>query len=186
MTPIELSLTKIGEEQTKKIRGIAVIREVDNYIIKDNDYSLGEAAKYIQEHGSSRYKFPYDEIAFLLKKPFHSIVISKHRIKNRAQHVELLKKAKKKKCYIYFANVENKDGKWMAVEPHTIDWESVDNIHGSIDGIGKDNIISDSVIDNVNGLVCPYCDKAMSSTPGRTLHVKSKHADKYEEYLSKK
>lgn len=33
------------------------------------------------------------------------------------------------------------------------------------------------------GHQCPYCRKKMSSTSGRTLHVKSAHPDKYLDYL---
>ena len=35
---------------------------------------------------------------------------------------------------------------------------------------------------NKPALFCPYCDHPINSTPGRTLHVKSKHPDKLEEY----
>lgn len=35
-----------------------------------------------------------------------------------------------------------------------------------------------------NVLSCPYCDKTVTSTPGRTLHVKNKHPDKFDEYRS--
>lgn len=31
-------------------------------------------------------------------------------------------------------------------------------------------------------LTCQYCGKVMTSTPGRTLHVKSKHPEKFQEY----
>lgn len=35
-------------------------------------------------------------------------------------------------------------------------------------------------------LKCPFCDKKVTSTPGRTLHVKNKHPERYEEYMNTK
>jgi hypothetical protein len=33
------------------------------------------------------------------------------------------------------------------------------------------------------GLVCPFCRKHVSSTPGRTLHVKANHPEQFAQYL---
>ena len=93
------------------------------------------------------------------------------------KHLKLLKKAQSKKYYIYHTGVKKEGKKFFVKGQWIIDWESVDNIHGSLESMDiKKNL----------GLTCPFCGKAVNSTPGRTLHVKGKHPDRYEEYLKQK
>lgn len=195
MTPIEIQLDKIGDKNVKIIRGISIIRSNDTFIIDDVCHTIQDAAKYIQINNKDSNKFPYEELAFLLKKPMTNNVVSVHQVANRKQHVELLELAKKKKCYIYYADIEGRNNKWYAIEPHVLDWESVDNLHNINnentvkENIVKENIIDENIIDeNIvkENNDCPYCGKKISSTPGRTLHVKSKHFDQYQEYLNKR
>lgn len=161
-------------------------------------------------------KLPYDQIAFLLVKP-PSRVISSHQIKNRKEHSELLKKAKEKKYVVYYADVKQRDGKFFAVQPWIVDFESVDNLYGPVEELDrpkkpeskpkkeklkpkkeklklKDDDDEDVIthlkktreVEDTDEIRCPFCNKKMSSTPGRTLHVKSKHPDKLTEYKKMK
>lgn len=204
MATIETQLEVLHDGKSKKIRGIIVQREGDLYRIGDNEYDLDNAAGVIKESGTSRQKFPYDKVVFLLVKS-PSKVISTHQIRNRREHAKLLELAKSKNYYIYYADVQQRNGKFFAVQPWVIDWESVDNIHDLPEQWPKKNLKpkpkckivenEDDVIDSLADtegvedkaeLSCPFCGKKVSSTPGRTLHVKIRHPDRYEEYLANK
>ena len=45
------------------------------------------------------------------------------------------------------------------------------------------DIIKDDIINSSTSLFCPFCNKRLNSTPGRTNHVKSKHPEKLQEYM---
>ncbi len=112
----------------------------------------------------------YDKIAFLLVKP-PSRVISTHQIRNRKEHTALLKTAKEKKYFVYHADVERRDGKFFAIQPWIVDWESVDNI---FDPSGKNDA---EEVEDTGKLSCPFCGKKCSSKSGLTLHLKTKHPE---------
>lgn len=181
MTSLNTQLQSLQDGKSRKIRGTTVRRDGDQYLINDELYSLEEAAERLK--GNKRQKFPYDQVAFLLVKP-PSRVISSHQIKNRKEHVDLLEKAKQKKYVVYYADVKKRDGKYFAVQPWIVDFESVDNLYGPVEDLGKPAPTEE--VEDTNEIRCPFCNKKMSSTPGRTLHVKSKHPDKYDEYLKSK
>ena len=185
MASIETQCQSLVESKPKKIRGITVERDGDQYLIDGETYDLQNAVGIIQESGSSsRKKFPYGQVAFLLVKP-PSHVVSTHQIRNRSEHSKLLEKAKAKGYFVYHADVQKQeDGKFHAILPWIIDWESVDNIHGPPEDLGKSK--SRSKTETETELFCPFCDKKVNSTPGRTLHVKTKHPDRYEEYMETK
>lgn len=143
-----------------------------------------------EDHKSRGQKLPYDQIAFLLVKP-PSRVISSHQIKNRKQHSELIAKAKEKKYVVYYADVKKRDGKLHAVQPWIVDFESVDNLYAPVEeptkAKAKPKTKPDAKeVEDSDEIRCPFCNKKMNSTPGRTLHVKSKHPDKLAEYKKMK
>jgi hypothetical protein len=182
MTSLSTQLQRLHDGRPKKVRGVSVCKENGQYIIDDEHLTLDEAVKVLE--GRKRQKFPYDQVAFLLVKP-PSRVISSHQIKNRKEHAALLEKAKEKKYVVYYADVKKQDGKFFAVQPWIVDFESVDNLYGPVEELGKEKPDTGEVEDK-DEIRCPFCKKKMSSTPGRTLHVKSKHPDKYEEYMKSK
>jgi len=115
----------------------------------------------------------YKKVAFVLVKP-PSRVISSHLVKNKKEYDELLKKAKDKSYYLYYAEVMRKDGKYVAKQPWVLDPESFCII--------KPETKPEIKPETKSELYCPYCDATINSTPGRTLHVKSKHPKKMEDY----
>jgi hypothetical protein len=211
MTSLNTQLQALSEGKTRKIRGKSVRREGDTFYVDDEPHSMEEAAAAIGN--KKRQKFPYDSVAFLLVKP-PSRVVSSHQIKSRKEHADLIEKAKQKKYIVYYADVKKVDGKYMAVQPWVVDFESVDNLYGPVENLGKptakpakpkkertpnhsqiftsDEKDEEDIVDRLEemedteGIFCPFCEKKMNSTPGRTLHVKSKHPDRYEEYLKNK
>lgn len=192
MASIETQCQSLPESKSKKIRGITVERDGDQYLIDGETYDLQDAVGIIQESGSSsRKKFPYGKVAFLLVKPPRHVV-STHQIRNRGEHAKLLEKAKAKSYFVYHADVEKQeDGKFHAIPPWIIDWESVDNIYGPPENLGKAKSRPKTVTDveeveYKTELSCPFCGKKVNSTPGRTLHVKTKHPDRYDEYMETK
>jgi len=197
MASIQDQLLKLRNGKSKIVRGVTVTRTGDEYLIEDESYSLDDAAQFISESGSKRTKgIDYSSIALLIVKP-PSRVVSTHRVRNRKEHKEILDKAFEKQCFVYFATVEHRDGKYYAIQPWVIDWDSVDALYNE-DGTPKVEFTDkpepvkkkltkadrDKKVTEANkpSLFCPYCDHSINSTPGRTLHVKSKHPEKLEEY----
>lgn len=117
-------------------------------------------------------KIDFKHTAFILVKP-PSRIVSQHRLKNNSEYQELLNKAIEAGHCLYFAPMEKRQGRLVAIQP----WE-----------LNPDTIPRPTQAEPVpepvptDQLCCPFCNKPMSSTSGRTLHVKSTHADKLEEY----
>jgi len=213
MSSLSTQLENLQDGKPKNIRGVLVRREYEQYFIDDVPHSLDATIEFIQENGAGGKKrgFAYDSVAFLLVKA-PSKVVSTHQIRDRKCHMELLEIAKSKKLMVYFTDVKKVGGKWYTTLPWIVDFESVDNLFGPVENFNneykpkpksklkkvdsKDDWEEDIVdiietvkeieLEGIKGLSCPFCDKIMNSTPGRTLHVKSKHPDKYDEYLLSK
>lgn len=100
-----------------------------------------------------------------------------HQLKNKRDHDDLVAKARAKGCYIYYGSVyyDEVDRKYKVRTPLIVDFDSVPD---TVDGKWK----AEEKKNTSNYYKCPYCDYEATSTPGRTLHVKSKHKDKFEEY----
>jgi|2_EtaG_2_1085320.scaffolds.fasta_scaffold00215_38 hypothetical protein len=148
--------------------------------------SIRDQLQKIADTGSKRTEgIDYASIALLLVKP-PSRVLSSHRIKNKAEHTKLLEIAFKKQCLIYFASVAHRDGKYYAAQPWILDLDSI-NALCEIDDTPKVEIKKEERGKKAEDiapltLYCPYCDHPINSTPGRTLHIKSRHPDKLEDY----
>lgn len=130
----------------------------------------------------------YEKLAFILIKP-PAKVVSTHKIKNKKEHASLLEAAKHQSLLIYYAHVKKKGNKYFADEPLIIDEESAKNYMmsiGSLDTKSEEVEVkhqqSIEDIDSEQSLICPFCKKKMNSTPGRTLHIKHKHPDRFKEY----
>lgn len=156
-----------------------------------------------------KQKFPYDSVMFLLVRP-NRTVVSTHRINGKKEHTELLDKAKSKNLQLYYADVMQIDNKWYTSPHWIIDWDSVDEpaevayeakpremkrTKVSLESEGPLEVLEEQAkepeetiqVEPVqNEISCPFCNKKMTSTPGRTLHVKAAHPDKYQEYLLNK
>lgn len=192
MATIEDQLLKIEDNGSKSIRGIKVVRESDyEFLIENVIHSLEDAVAYIDELGSSKRKgIDYDTVVFAIMKP-RSRVVSTHRARNKKDHRKILDLAFKKQCFVYTAGVKKRNGKYYASLPWLIDWDSVDALYDELTGKPKVEFKNDDIKSvkkkkakerEKPTIFCPFCDHKISSTPGRTLHVKSKHPKKLEEY----
>ena len=119
-------------------------------------------------------KINFNRTAFILVKP-PSRIVSHHKIKTYAEHEELVAKAVDSGYCLYSAPMTKKNGKYIATQPWLLDVTTIpQNLHVEEEQI-PDKPKSDQ-------LCCPFCDKPMNSTSGRTLHVKSNHGERLEEY----
>jgi len=147
----------------------------------------------------------YDESVFALVKPPGKIINVK-RLVNEAAHSELLHEALSKELLLYYTIVDGETVK----QPWILDWASVPNSQSKKPKLDVQpkapvkrpppqlspvppRVIKDGplpvleipepdIISNMPSYDCPYCEKTLSSTSGRTLHVKNKHPDEYENY----
>ena len=140
----------------------------------------------------------YSQTIFLMIEP-PSRIVSVCRINCRKEHDDLILKAKQKKLCLYRANVISNGDKHYAVQPWLIEWDTV-TCKSDIQQKQPDKQFEkqprkqpekledrqqddDSVMESMAELKCPFCDKKVTSTPGRTLHVKNKHPERYQEYM---
>ena len=132
----------------------------------------------------------YNNTAFVLIKP-PTRVVSTHKLKNKQEHIELIETARNKSCLIYYSGIVNLAGKYYAQDPLILDENTI---------FTSSNHQSEPIkipierqpdeqrqppadeVESVDDLRCPFCNKKMNSTPGRTLHVKHKHPERFEEY----
>lgn len=183
MSELIHQLENIADGDTTTIYGIDVTPREGKFIINGKAYAPKNAIKILQYPNN----FEYENLVFALVRP-PSDIISTRTIENRGQHLEMMQEAKDRGMYVYYTSIVG-NGNSAPKQPWILDWSSLYNDH--LDGF-DDNTIeeekqaeqSDSQSDSQDdgGLVCPFCDKKMSSTPGRTLHVKAQHPDKIEEY----
>lgn len=127
-----------------------------------------------------RNKFQYNSVVFLLVDS-HNKVISKHQITNKSEYTKLLDIAKKKRYYLYHADVKKVDDRFYVSDPWIVDWESVDNIHGSPDKVNYEEPDDPVEQENTDPLKCPQCGKICTSSSGLTLHIKNKHSSQLED-----
>lgn len=130
----------------------------------------------------------YDKSAFILICP-PSKVVSTHRIKNRQEHAKLVEAAKNQHLLLYYSHVIKKGNKFYTDEPLIVDEETAESYLSnlSMEHIStaveiQQSTPSTNYSDPDDQLTCPFCHKKMTSTPGRTLHIKHKHPDRLKEY----
>jgi hypothetical protein len=136
-------------------------------------------------------KIDYNNTAFVLIKP-PTRIISTHKIKNKQQHIELIETARSKSCLLYYSGIVNRDGKNYATDPLILDENTIITmvdqqlepviitVEDKPGDFKAPKAISPAV--ETDDLRCPFCNKKMSSTPGRTLHVKHKHPELFDQY----
>ena len=176
------------------------------YSIDGVEYSLDNLVNYISTTSTTSSYINYSDTAFLLIKPYSQSVISTHKCKNKQEHKDLISRAKSLGLHLYYAGVENLNGRYYAVQPFIIDWDSISDTNdeskdipdltcphcnkvcNSSSGLAlhiKSRHSDDEVeaIDqDLNKFKCPYCDKIASSSSGKTLHIKNKHPEHFREY----
>lgn len=168
MPSLEEKLLSIKPGKSKRIRGLEIGFDGNVYEIDGCFFNLDESVRQVKQKGKVK-GFPYSEVAFMLVRPPKKKVVSTHQIRNKSEHTKLVEDAKAKGLYVYYADVVKRNGKYFVGRPWIIDWDSMPT----------ENEVSEK---KSSALECPFCNKTMSSTPGRTLHVKSKHPDRLDEY----
>lgn len=168
-------LNTMAVDADRKISGVIVSRAVDGWRVNDQLYSLEDAAELLVGFGSASSGIDYKRTGFvLMTRPDDgrpSKVVSHKVVSDRSAHVDLLRDARRKKLHVYYGSIVQREGRRFLTYPLTIDWDSVDEAQ-------------DDRPTETNNLNCPYCNKQLHSTPGRTLHVKNKHPDQYEQYVA--
>lgn len=151
----------------------------------------------------------YKKTAFALVKP-PSRVISYHIAKTAADHQKLIDKALDAEYCLYYTQVSRSGGKYIAQQPWQLDEATLPAIGEGSEPKGQagtskpskgasktkkpqnpkkaskpkksEKVAPSKKAATSDGVSCPFCDKPMSSASGRTLHVKSSHPDRIQEY----
>lgn len=110
----------------------------------------------------------YSNTVFLEKQK-DGVVVKTYKFKNKTSHNNVINSVKARRNTLWYASVILQDGKYFASPLHVIDFDSVPDTAMSIDTWKGE-------------LVCPFCDKVVSSPQGRTLHVQSSHSERLGEY----
>lgn len=176
-------LRSIKPGKSSRVRGQDVKREGDRYLIEGEEYSLEDAAQRLEQSGPAKSGIDYDWTVFLESPPgMNPSPIKHHRCRSKADHAELVEAVKKRKNYLWYGAVKKVDGKYQAHPPFIIDWDSVpDHPVETVKRAEQEAKPKDPKRWD-GGLSCPFCGVTVSSTPGRTLHVKSQHPERLEEY----
>lgn len=100
-----------------------------------------------------------------------------YRLRNKQDHDKLVVKARSKQQHVYYGTVTFNEvtRQHQLQTPLIVDFDSV---HDKVGGKWS----AEDKVSKAEHLTCPYCDKEFSSKPGQTLHVKSAHSDKFEEF----
>jgi len=101
-----------------------------------------------------------------------------YRIRNKKEHDDLVIKARSKRQHVYYGTVTFNEvtRQHQLNTPLIVDFDSVHDKAGGSWG-------AQDKVNKAEYLTCPYCDgKEFTSKPGQTLHIKSAHPDKFEEF----
>ncbi len=172
-------LRSLKPGKSGRVRGQDVKRNGDLYLIEGDEYSLDEAAKRLDQAAPAKSGTDYDWTVFLESPPGTCYPIKHHRCRNKAEHAELLEAVRKRNNYLWYGGVVKVEGKYQNRPPFLIDWDSVPD-HPTEAQKQEEKPKDPKRWDC--GLSCPFCAVTVSSTPGRTLHVKSQHPERFEEY----
>lgn len=114
---------------------------------------------------------------YFMKKPYATHMLTSHIVASKAEHTQLVEQARKSGMHLYFGTVG--PGRKLTY-PLILDWDSVRDIVP--EKVDKPDRPAKPEKPRLEGNDCPFCHKSISSTPGRTLHVKSAHPERLEEY----
>jgi hypothetical protein len=175
---LDTQLQNLRSGKSKKIRGVTVRRNDNEYSVGDYEgLSLEDAkARLLEREDAPKTSsgLPYQRLVFIEK--MNGRVMRTHRIKNRAEHLKLIETVMRREHGLCYADVVERNGKFYASHIHIIDWETVPDA----EVVKTPTTYSPETWSG--GLSCPFCGKRCSSTSGRTLHVKKEHEARFEEY----
>lgn len=159
-------LEKIKIGKTVTIVGKLITRAAANsYLYEESEYSRDALARLIGEINVASAELQYEKTAFILGTPLGGVIAS-YRVKNKKEYAQVLEEAKRRKLYLYYTDIKEKDGKMVVSYPLLVDWASVPDAAAP----------APIVVESVNAIICPTCSKKLSSKVGLALHIKSKHS----------
>lgn len=180
-TAEQLRTLKPGK--SSRIRGQDVKRDGDRYTIEGEEFTLEEATKRLEQSAPAKSGIDYDWTVFLECPPGMAVSpIKTHRCKNKSEHAELVEAVRKRKNYLWYGAVEKVDGKYQTRPPFIVDWDSIPDHPTETQQKAEQEAKPKDPKRWDGGLSCPFCGVTVSSTPGRTLHVKAQHPERLEEY----
>jgi len=159
-------LEKIKIGKTVTIVGKLITKVATNsYLYEESEYSRDALVRLIGEINATVAELQYEKTAFILGTPLGGIIAS-YRVKNKKEYTQLLEEAKRRKLYLYYTDIKEKDGKIIVTYPLLVDWASLP------EAIAPAPI---TVLPS-NAIICPHCQKVLNSKVGLALHIKSKHS----------
>lgn len=114
---------------------------------------------------------------YFMKKPYATHMATSYIAHTKADRAMLIEQAKNSGMHLYYGTVGPNR---TLIYPLILEWDSVKDVAPLPEK--KSDKPTIPVKPALNGNDCPFCGKSISSTPGRTLHVKHAHADRLEEY----
>lgn len=177
----QLRSIKVGK--SSRIRGQDVKRNGDLYLVDGDELTLDEAAKRLEQTGQPRTGLDYAWTAFLECPQYSRNPIKQYQCGTRAEHQELVEAVKKRGNYLYYGAAVKVDNKFQVNSSLLIlDWDTVPEHPDEIKRQAEDKVRAKDPKKWDGGLSCPFCRVEVSSTPGRTLHVKAAHPERLDEY----
>lgn len=176
-------LKSIKSGRSTRVRGREVTKDGDRYLIDGEEYSIDEAVTKLDQSGSAKSGIDYDWTVFLECQPYDGPrPVKTHRCRDKTEHSALLEAVKKRNNYLWYGGVTKNGDRCFAKPPFIIDWDSIPEHPYEVKKRTEQTVKPQDPKCWDGGLSCPFCGDEVSSTPGRTLHVKAKHLDRFEEY----
>lgn len=188
---LEQQLESIRSGKSKRLRGLEVKRDGSLYIIEGENLSLEEAVSHLNEIAAPKSGIDYDWTAFIEKYPGYnnhtSGIVKTHRVRDKAQHAELVEAVKARRNYLWYGKVIKNGVRYQVIAPLLIDFDTVPD-QPYVEGANGKLEPAPPPPPNPKlwdgGLSCPFCNHAINSTSGRSLHVKSQHPEQLAEYFN--
>ncbi len=185
MSTTSEQLLSIKTTQTRKVRGQAVKRDGRDgewFIVDGDALSLDDAVRKLDQI-APKTTFDYAWTAFLEFPPHSQSLIRYHRCHNKSDHTTLIGVVKKRGNVLYYGSVKKDGNRFYVAQPYVVDWDSMPEHPEEIKKAqeAKDKPKDPNKWDG--GLSCPFCAVKITSTAGRTLHVKSQHAEQTTQYF---
>ncbi len=181
MKPLIEQLRNLSSRTPKRFKGQLVKRTGDDYEIDGASYDLDGAVAFLNQMGAPPKGLDYDWTVFFECKPYSTVAIKQHRVRTKAEHAALVEAVRSRKHYLYYASVHKNGTTHFAFPVLLVDWDSIPDVpYGTV-------VAAPPPPDPkkwAGGLTCPFCAKTVTSTPGRTLHVKAQHPDRLAEYAT--
>jgi len=172
---LEQQLQSLRDGKSKRVKGINVRRDGSLYIIDGDSLTIAEAVARLNETAKVT-GIDYASTAFVEKTPGNnshtSGIVKIHRLKSKADHTALVEAVKSRRNCLWYGKVVRDGGRCWVQPPLIIDFDSIDSAKTTDEPVIDDNVLS-----------CPFCNKVVSSTSGRTLHVKYEHPARMDEYV---